>query len=384
MVQFPKKLKAELENRHQADAFRRLKISTGLTDFSSNDYLGFARQLELREAIDTLLTNSNQKHGATGSRLLSGNHELYEIAEALISKIHEAEAALIFNSGYDANLGLISAVAQRGDLIIFDELCHASIRDGIRLSNARAVKFKHNDLNDLERIIKEAKEKTNPKELFIITESVFSMDGDSPELNKLAILSKKYDSQLIVDEAHAMGVFGYGLIQELGLTAKVFARIITFGKAMGCHGAVILGSTDLRNYLINFARSFIYTTALPPYALATIIAAYQYLKEEQGAQKMKQLQKNITVFKEQLCELGLDPYFIASDSAIQVCQISGNTKVKSVASSLVRQGFDVRPILSPTVPEGKERLRFCLHAFNTATEIKKVLATTKKVILDEN
>ena len=128
-------------------------------DFSSNDYLGFARQLELREAIDTLLTNSNQNHGATGSRLLSGNHELYEIAEALISKIHEAEAALIFNSGYDANLGLISAVAQRGDLIIFDELCHASIRDGIRLSNARAVKFKHNDLNDLERIIKEAKEK---------------------------------------------------------------------------------------------------------------------------------------------------------------------------------------------------------------------------------
>ena len=205
---------------------------------------------------------------------------------------------------------------------------------------------------------------------YIITESVFSMDGDSPDLEKLIKLAKTQNTHLIIDEAHALGVFEKGLVQKLGLENDVFVRVITFGKALGCHGAVVLGSQDLKDYLVNFSRSFIYTTALPPQALANIKIAYNELTT---TNEIYQLKENISFFKKEVKRIGFQKRFLDSDSAIQCCILPGNEKVKSVASILQDHGFDVKPILSPTVPKGKERLRFCIHSYNSKEEISEVL-----------
>jgi 8-amino-7-oxononanoate synthase len=210
-------------------------------------------------------------------------------------------------------------------------------------------------------------------DIYIVTESVFSMDGDSPDLIAMSKLCETYDAYFIVDEAHAIGVFGdrgVGIIQDLKLESQIFARLVTFGKALGCHGAAILCSDDLKQYLINFARSFIYTTAMSPHSLATIHAAYHELIITKNRTT---LQQNIAFFKTEIAKNNLQDYFIDSDSAIHCCVISGNEKVKSIAKKLEGQGFSVKPILSPTVPEGQERLRFCLHSYNSSEEISKVL-----------
>lgn len=200
------------------------------------------------------------------------------------------------------------------------------------------------------------------------------MDGDSPDLNALAEYCIVNDFHLIIDEAHAVGVVGEkgkGLVQQLGLQDQIFARIITFGKAMGCHGAAILGSENLRNYLVNFAKSFIYTTALPPHSIATIIQVYAHLVLTSDDQQ--RLSGNIKFFKEQIRIFNLDTRFIPSNSAIQSCKISGNGNVKKVAQVFHEKGFDVKAILSPTVSRNEERLRFCIHEYNTLDEIKEVL-----------
>jgi 8-amino-7-oxononanoate synthase len=200
------------------------------------------------------------------------------------------------------------------------------------------------------------------------------MDGDCPNLEELVELSEKYHCNLVVDEAHAFGVFGdygQGLVQSLDLQDKVFARIMTFGKALGCHGAAILGSTELKSFLVNFARSFIYTTGLSPHSVATILVAYNNLEKEILA--MQSLKNNIQFFNHQKIQLGLKPLFVYSKSAIQCAIIPGNEKVKSIANNLQERGFDVKAILSPTVPEGQERLRFCLHSYNSEEEISNVL-----------
>lgn len=267
MAALPSKLLKKLEQRKIGNSLRKLpKKNNALIDFSSNDYLGFARNRKVSEVGARILQNDNSaENGATGSRLITGNHLLYEGTEKMLADFHQSNSALIFNSGYDANLGFFASVPQRGDLVFYDELIHASIRDGISLGNAKAQKFPHNNFKNLEEKIQKEKGKLLPDaEIFVVTESVFSMDGDSPDLKVLSKLCKKLKCRLIVDEAHAVGVFGangVGLVQVLGLQNEVFARIVTFGKAMGCHGAAVLGDAKLREYLINFARSFIYTTA---------------------------------------------------------------------------------------------------------------------------
>ncbi len=371
---FPKKLQQKLQSRIENNSLRKLSSSSDLIDFSSNDYLGFAASKSIFNTTHQyLLDNNYVQNGASGSRLLSGNHELYSVVEEQLQQIHHSEA-LIFNSGYDANIGFFSAVPQRNDVILYDELSHASIRDGIQLSNAKAYSFKHNDLADLETKLKRYSE---TEEVYIVTESVFSMDGDSPDLASLQKLCKKHNVHLIVDEAHAVGVFGFGLVQQLGLEKEVFARIITFGKAMGCHGAAVLGSKLLKDYLINFSRSFVYTTGLSPHSLATIHTSYKELVISCGVDKsqssIQKLQENIQYFKVKYSELLLNELFIDSNSAIQCCIVSGNSTVKKCAKLLQENGFDVRPILSPTVSEGEERLRFCLHSYNTHPDIDKVL-----------
>lgn len=378
MKNFPKSLSQKLQQREQNNALRKLPVFNNLIDFASNDYLGFARSEEIFNQTHTyLLENDIRINGATGSRLISGNHNLYQITEEFIANFHQSETALIFNSGYDANVGFFSSVPQRNDIILYDELCHASIRDGIQMSNAKSYKFQHNDFEDLEKRLNVCHTERSRGaffEIYVITESVFSMDGDSPNLEELANLCEKYNCHLVVDEAHTLGVFGdfgQGLVQSQGLQNKIFATIMTFGKGLGCHGAAILGNKELKNYLVNFARSFIYTTGLSPHSVATILIAYQHLEAEKEA--IQTLKSNIQFFNQEKLQLGLKPLFVYSKSAIQCAIIPGNEKVKSIAHQLQENGFDVKAILSPTVPEGQERLRFCLHSYNSEKEISEVL-----------
>ncbi|WP_034918346.1 aminotransferase class I/II-fold pyridoxal phosphate-dependent enzyme [Gillisia sp. CAL575] len=378
MQKFPLKLEKSLENRRHQNAFRELGSSNNLLDFASNDYLGFALNPELFSRAQRILEESKLlQNGATGSRLLSGNHKLYPISEKQIAEFHNTKAALIFNSGYDANIGFFSAIPQRGDLILYDELVHASIRDGIKMSNAKAYKFRHNDLEDLKKRLSLVTTEANA-EIYVVTESVFSMDGDSPDLKAFSNFAEEEGLHMVIDEAHAVGVFGKkgkGLVQALGLEKMVFARIITFGKALGVHGAAILGSELLAQYLVNFCRSFIYTTALSPHSVASIHAAYQCLEQLDASKnsELKKLQENIIFFRSEIERLNLQQYFINSNSAIHCCIVSGNNEVKNIAHQIQNKGFSVKPILSPTITKGKERLRFCLHSCNSKEEIKDVL-----------
>lgn len=377
MKKLPKSLQNKLKLREEQNALRQLPSSNALIDFASNDYIGFAKNETIfNQTHDFLLAKNIKVNGATGSRLLSGNHIVYEEAEAFIAQFHKVESSLIFNSGYDANVGLFSSIPQRNDVILYDELCHASIRDGIKMSHAKSYKFHHNDIEDLEKIINKQFENQNskPETIFIVTESVFSMDGDTPNMEQLILLSEKHGAYLIVDEAHALGVFGSngeGVLQSLGLQDKVFASVITFGKGLGCHGAAVIGGESLKSYLVNFARSFVYTTGLSPHSVATILQSYKNLEKEKNA--IEKLKSNIVFFNQEKVRLGLKPIFVYSKSAIQCAIIPSNEKVKNIANQLQQKGFDIKPIVSPTVPEGQERLRLCLHSYNSQNEISNVL-----------
>lgn len=381
MPEFPKKLQQKLDKREENASLRTLSYTNKAVDFSSNDYLGYSKSKELFEATHQFLLNRNIfQNGATGSRLLTGNHLLYREAEDFISAFHNSEMALIFNSGYDANVGFFSSVPQRGDIILYDEYCHASIRDGIQLSHAKSYKFVHNDLEDLEALLE--KYSANNCLLYIVTESVFSMDGDSPNLEKMAMIAEKFNAYFVVDEAHALGVFGEkgeGLVQHLNLENKIFARVMTYGKGLGCHGAAILGTKQLKEYLVNFSRSFIYTTGLSSHSVALILVAYQFLEREKLA--LENLRENIAHFNQEKQLMGLKQLFVRNKSAIQSAIIPGNEKVKSIALKLQENGFDVKAILSPTVPEGQERLRFCLHSYTSKQEISQVLELLSSSLL---
>jgi len=379
MLGFPEKLQRKLEDRTTKNALRQLCILEGLTDFSSNDYLGFSREDSIaQQAVQMLRANENQ-NGATGSRLLTGNHALHESLEEYLSSSYGIPRALLFNSGYDANLGFFSSVPQRGDVVLYDELVHASIRDGITLGNAKAYKFKHNNLTSLDEKMRHCRKLYPEGTFYVVTESVFSMDGDSPDLVELARFCSKNDLYLVVDEAHATGVFEKGLVSQLGLEQQVFALLITFGKAMGCHGAAILGSKELATYLVNFSRSFMYTTAMPPHTVALIKAGFLHLESTVGKAAVNTLLKRIAHFRTTVAALQLEALFLNSSSAIQIAVLKNSGKTKVLSESLKEKGFDVRAILSPTVQEGNERLRICLHAFNTEEEITKLIQTIKTI-----
>lgn len=378
MPEFPKKLSQKLEKRHEDDAFRKLSSPNGLVDFSSNDYLGLSSAPQLKRNTTKILESANFNNSATGSRLLTGNHSLYEELETFLNSFYGFESSLVFNSGYDANIGFFSSVPQRGDLIFYDELVHASIRDGIKMGNAKAYKFKHNSFDSLRNQIEQSRNQDFQEDIYVVTESVFSMDGDSPALIELADFCKQNKLYLIIDEAHAVGVFDKGLVVENNLQEMVFAKIITFGKALGCHGAAILGSKQLKDYLLNFARSFIYTTALPPHTVASILAGHQSLNTEYGQSLIGKLRMNISYFKSMVQKMEIGHLFLHSDSAIQIAMVEGNTNVKRLSRKLRENGFDIRAIVSPTVSKGNERLRICLHSFNRKEDIENILLLIKE------
>ena len=365
------RLAAELAQRTVAGTRRVLpRPLGGLVDFSSNDYLGLSRHPAVRAA-----QQAAEGAGSTGSRLLTGNSAAAEALEARLAAFHRAEAALLFNSGYVANLGFFATVPRRGDTILYDSASHASVKEGIRASHATAWSFRHHDLADLAR---KADRATGA--VFVAVEALYSMGGDQAPLAELAALCQARGLHLVVDEAHSNGLYGprgEGLTVALGLESAVCARIVTFGKALGSQGAAVLGSAVLRDYLVNFSRAFIYTTALPPLAVAGLAAAYTLLPAlhtERAA-----LLANSAYLKETLNALpGLrvpaDSHVIHPVFLTGPTEAAGPAAVRRLAAALQAAGFDGRAIVAPTVPAGTERLRLIVHAFNTKEEIDGLAA----------
>jgi 8-amino-7-oxononanoate synthase len=356
-------LQQRLQVRAMQENLRALKSNDlALVDFSSNDYLGLARSATLHK----LIQQQNlffQNNGSTGSRLLTGNHALTEQVEKELAILFNTEAALLFNSGYSANLAVLSSLPKRGDTILYDDLSHASIKDGMRLSLATRLPFRHNDVSDVEKKISAA-----AGNVFVVVESVYSMDGDKSPLREITDLCHLNGAHLIVDEAHSTGCYGQGgngLVCELKLHDQVPVRIYTFGKAMGIHGACVAGSRNLISYLVNFARPFIYTTAPDPHSVMAVKNSFLFLAQHSSLQQ--ELQERILFFRSLTKKLEA---LLPSDSAIQSLVVPGNTNVKNAAERLNQCGLDVRPILSPTVATGTERLRIILHTYNTNSEIE--------------
>lgn len=385
-------LKQALQQRKEKDLLRTLKQNSSskkTVDFFSNDYLGVSQNKNLEVLARQIYAEFYPKtiqNGSTGSRLLSGNFPLVEAVEKKAAEFHKAQSALFYNSGYDANIGLISSLANRNDIVIYDKLIHASIRDGITLSRAKNFSFAHNDMQDVEKKLLFAHKKNERSKkkakIFVISESVFSMDGDSPNLKQLVAICEKYNAALIVDEAHAGGIFceGKGFVCQEGLQEKVFAQVVTFGKAAGLHGAVVLGKNILKEYLINFSRSFIFTTAHSPRHLAYVMAYYVWLDSQQAQQKREKLFTRIDYFK-QLRKQSIHTdsvFWLTSESSIQSLVVKGNTQAKALSHFLFQKNFQVLPVLSPTVPAGKERLRICLHSYNTKSEVEKFFEAVKE------
>jgi 8-amino-7-oxononanoate synthase len=355
-------LKLRLEERASKGLLRKLVLAEGKVDFSSNDYLGFARLPELRAH-----TGSHDRAGATGSRLISGNAAEAISAEKTVAAFHGTEAALIFNCGYMANVGLLSAIATRTDTFIVDEYVHASILDGIAMSPATKFRFQHNDVAALTQKLARAQ-----GNIFVVVESLYSMDGDTAPLLEMAEVCAQYGAHLIVDEAHALGVCGgdgQGLVGEFQLQDRVFACVYTYGKALGLHGAAVVGSQTLIDYLINFARSFVYSTAMPPAAYAHIEAAYRRLPSA----PRERLFGLVVAFRAAARQLP-GWAFLDSHSQIQGLLVGDNALATALSAHLWDAGIYAKAILSPTVPVGTERLRICLHAHNTLQEIDQLFA----------
>lgn len=363
-----------LNKRRQLDSLRSAKVQKpGLIDFSSNDYLGLARSSALKKNIVESYQGLTTRNGSTGSRLLTGTSDILIETENFLAKHFGSNTGLLFSSGYMANLSFFSSVPQKGDTILYDELSHACIKDGARLSLANMFPFRHNNLEQLEQKLKRAEGQT-----YIACESVYSMDGDFAPLTELAQLAKKYDARLVVDEAHSTGVFGEhgsGLVHELRLSADVYAVIYTFGKAMGVHGAFLAVSERLKEFIINFARPFIYTTAPSDFEAISIRESFLFLSA--NPELREQLHQNIKLFQRLFPVNGS---LLESDSAIQALITPGNKIAKTASTYLADQGFDVKPILSPTVKSGTERLRICLHTFNSKKEIEEMVLTLNDYI----
>ena len=369
----PSELTNKLEKREYQVLFRELKENDeSIEDFSSNDYLGLANEPGIATEAQQILQNSglSNQNGAKGSRLLNGNHHLFFKAESFLANHHQSEEALIYNSGYTANIGLLTAVLLRNNVVVYDELIHASLRDAIQFSHARAYKYSHNQTDDLEHKLKKARALSPDNTTYLVTEAVFSMDGDIAPVDEIKNLCLKYNVYLIIDEAHATGTPVHKQI-ERKVKHFAFARILTFGKSLGAHGACILCSKKLKEYLVNFSRSFIYTTALAPHCIATILASYSFLKE--NPDRIQLLEQRIAEFRAEIKRNELQEDFLESRTPIQSLMVRDSTKAKELENKLRRKGFDIRAILSPTVPQGTERLRICLHSFNTDRSIRGLI-----------
>jgi 8-amino-7-oxononanoate synthase len=444
------RLENALENRRRISTLRSLELSNqklpslttkATSDFSSNDYLGLAHsksQLQkVNKAYHDYIESSNPPYlGSTGSRLLSGNSILATKLEQKLAKIHSptlSTSALLFNSGYDANLSILSSIPMANDYILMDELVHNSLIMGVKMGRIpvdQVLSFQHNNVKDLEHklvnlshILDERNTIHNQGnnghrgQIMIVVESVYSMDGDIAPLEQILDLALLYNANVVVDEAHGLGVFGKtnssdlccqsstddvvsistntnivssstiggtGVIAALNLEnhPSLLAAVYTFGKAAGCHGAVVIAKEVVKQYLINYARPFVYSTSLPPHSLCTIECAYDTMIGEEGSKLRKRVFGLVRLFRQSiLTEFGLNHnddvhhqrnnnLLLNSSSPIQAIICRGNERCIYVSQLLRKLGpFDVFPIRSPTVPKGEERIRVIIHAHNHEKDI---------------
>lgn len=391
------RLRGALLARRKAGLLREPRLcDAGSADFASNDYLGLARNALFQRFV-TAATRSSELTGSTGSRLLTGHSALAEKVERVAATHHNAANALLFNSGYDANAGLFACVPASTDIVIYDELIHASVHDGLRASrvkrsNIRA--FSHNDLDALTRALDVAV-CDMPSAIIVAVESVYSMDGDVAPLKCILdaidrARGSSVDVALIVDEAHAAGIYG---VHGAGLAATsdiaqhpaLLARVVTLGKAFAVHGAIVLGSATLRQYLFNYARPLIYSTTLPPHALLSILATYAFARTDHAAKSRRELwclrDRFRTTAQKQLPTGVL--MVEGADSAIQGVIVPGNKRCMYVANFVRRRGFDVYPIRAPTVPAGSERLRIVVHAHNTQQQVDALVVALKDALVQK-
>lgn len=341
----------------------------------SNNYLGIAGDARVKDAARQALETFGC--GATGSRLISGNLEPYEQLERKLAEFKGAEAALVFTSGYQTNVGTVSSLMGEGDAIFSDALNHASLIDGARLSRAQVNIFNHCDPSDLEQKLAS---RTTARRKLIVTESVFSMDGDLAPLRDIAFLARKYNALLMVDEAHATGIFGEtgaGVVEALGLRGAVHVQMGTFSKALGSLGGYVAGSRDLISYLTQHARSFIFTTGLPPAVLAASAAALRIVRQE--PERRQALWRNVRRLRDGLQKLG----FAVGPEQSQILPLRlGESRLTMAACRLLlRHGIFAQGIRPPTVPPGTARLRLTPMANHTPQDIDLALAAFKKLQL---
>jgi len=336
-------------------------------DLSSNDYLGLSNHPKIKEAsrraIQELGTSSS------GSRLLSGDLDIHHLLEEKTAKFKGKESALVFNSGYQANLGIVSSLFKRGDVIFCDRLSHASILDGVILSRAKFFRFRHNDLDNLEYLLKKKRHKF--RNSLIITETVFSMDGDIAPLKEIVDLKEKYNSIIMVDEAHATGVFGKtgaGIAEEKDVTDHIDLIMGTFSKALGSFGAYVACSNRIKGYLVNTTRSFIYSTALPPAVIAANIASLDIVRDEPFRRKI--LLENAAYFRKQLHGHGFE---VRSSSQIVPLIIGDTRKTVHLSDRLRGKGYWVLPIRPPTVGATDSRLRFSLTYYHPKSLLERLV-----------
>jgi 8-amino-7-oxononanoate synthase len=357
----------------EADQYRGLTTSSGIP-LGSNDYLGLATHPRLKQAIQHAV-EEDIRVASTGSRLLSGNHERWEQLESEFASWLETEEAVYFPSGYSANIGLLSSVLTRDDTVFSDAANHASLIDGIRLSRAKRVVFPHGDLNFLEDALR--RDRSTGKRV-IVVESIFSMEGDHAPLADLVALCETFDAYLIVDEAHSTGVAGIagrGPIHILVRSERVLATVHPCGKALASMGAFIAGSKSLREFLINHSRTFIFSTALPPYCAAQVSEALSLARRAHD--QRTHLQQLSEYLRRGLGAAGFDTG--RSDSQIVPVILGTNAAAIRFAAALTEAGFAVRPIRPPTVPAGASRLRLSLNASLSMENLDTVLNTLRAV-----
>ena len=372
-------IEQKLEEIRSRNLYRQLKVVDGEQDatvrlngrevlnLSSNNYLGLANHPALKQAAGEALDRYGCGSGA--SRLISGNMTAHEELEQRIARFKGTEAALVFNSGYQANVGIIATLMERDDVVLSDALNHASIIDGCRLSRAAVSVYRHCDMEHLESLLKDAPARARK---LIATESIFSMDGDIAPLGEMVELAERHGAMVMVDEAHATGVRGpngAGVVAEMGLGDRVLVQMGTLGKALGAFGAYVAGSARLKELLINRARSFIFTTSLPPVVMAMAGAAVELVERE--PERQCALQRNTGRLRDGLQRIG---YEVAGSTQIIPVIVGDEQPCMELAARLLESGFYVQGIRPPTVPPGTSRLRVTTMATHTLKQMEQALA----------
>ncbi len=378
ITQFLKERKDEglLRKLRPADSRAGGKIRFGnreYIDLSSNDYLGLSGHPEMINAAK----HASERYGvgSSASRLLSGDLAIYHKLEERLAEFKGKERSLVMNSGYQANVGIVSALCGEGDCVFSDKLNHASIVDGIKLSGADFFRFSHNNIEHLESLL--IRERNKFRNAVIITETIFSMDGDRPDLKGLVSLKNRFDCKLMVDEAHATGIFGdngAGVVEEEGLSGDVDIVMGTFGKALGSFGAYLAASGEVIDYMINRCRSFIYSTALPPAVMACNIASLDLVKKEPD--RRRGLLRSSEIFRNSLKEKGFD---VRGQSQIIPVIIGDNRRAVKIAEELQGKGYWVLPIRPPTVPQNEARLRFSITYDHDPSLLRKLADDLSKI-----